>query len=311
MTWRPIDDLLFRVTESHDIRAPNIANLYAGLNYAPSTVTDPFEKGAAFNLYSASVGNPHLVPERASTFTVGTTYQPSWLSGLAFSVDYYNIKIADEISTYSAQQELNYCYAGDTALCQYISRDSTGVITLIQVPTLNLNEAHTQGIDLDLGYNNELAGGTLSTRLIGTHLIEQSTTSLTPTGGSVVSEYAGDLAYGSPQWLLNLITSYDRGPIGFDLSARFVSSGEYNTTYVVGELAPADQNLPSNFTLNTGIRYRLSSMPGAPVLYFTISNVLNKAPPLIPGTGLTGVETNAALYDTMGRYFFGGVRMKF
>ncbi|HEX3838219.1 MAG TPA: TonB-dependent receptor, partial [Steroidobacteraceae bacterium] len=172
MTWRPIDDLLFRVTESHDIRAPNIANLYAGLNYAPSTVTDPFEKGAAFNLYSASVGNPHLVPERASTFTVGTTYQPSWLSGLAFSVDYYNIKIADEISTYSAQQELNYCYAGDTALCQYISRDSTGVITLIQVPTLNLNEAHTQGIDLDLGYNNELAGGTLSTRLIGTHLIE-------------------------------------------------------------------------------------------------------------------------------------------
>jgi hypothetical protein len=126
-----------------------------------------------------------------------------------------------------------------------------------------------------------------------------------------MSRYAGDLAYGSPKWLLNLITSYDRGPIGFDLSGRFVSSGEYNTTYLVGELAPADQNLPSNFTLNGGIQYTWKSLPGAPELYFTISNILNKAPPIIPGTGLFGTETNAELYDTMGRYFFGGVRMDF
>ncbi len=129
--------------------------------------------------------------------------------------------------------------------------------------------------------------------------------------GSILSEYADDLTYGSPKWLLNLIMSYDRGPIGFDVSGRFVSSGEYNTTYVSGELDPADQNLPSNFTLNTGVRYMLKSLPGAPDLYFTISNVLNKAPPIMPGNALTGFGTNAALYDTMGRYFFGGVRMRF
>ncbi len=121
MTWQPIEDLLFRVTESHDIRAPNIANLYAGLNYAPVTVTDPFQGGTSVNIYDATVGNPNLEPERASTFTVGTTYQPSWLSGLKFSVDYYDINVMDEISGYSAQQELNYCYAGNQALCQYNS----------------------------------------------------------------------------------------------------------------------------------------------------------------------------------------------
>lgn len=310
MTWRPIEDLLFRVTESRDIRAPNIANLYQGVTTGPVTVTDPFEGGGSFAIKSATIGNPSLVPERANTFTVGTTYQPSWLNGLALSVDYYDIKIADVLATYTAQQELNYCYAGDTTLCQYTLRSSTGALYLVETPTLNLNEARTSGLDLDVNYHISLAGGELSTRLIGTHLFEQSTTAVSPTG-NIVSEYAGDLAYGSPKWLLNLITSYDRGPIGFDLSGRFVASGEYNTTYVVGELAPADQNLPSNFTLNTGIRYTLASVPGAPELYFTISNVLNKAPPIIPGTALTGFDTNAELYDTMGRYFFGGVRLSF
>jgi outer membrane receptor protein involved in Fe transport len=310
LTWRPIDDLLFRVTESRDIRAPNIANLYAGLSTGPVTVTDPFAGGGSFEIKDATSGNPDLVPERAKTFTVGTTYQPSWLSGFAVSVDYYNIKIADVLASYTAQQELNYCYAGDQSLCQYISRDSNGQIVLIQIPTLNLNEAQTSGLDLDVDYRTSLGRGKLSTRLIGTRLYSQSTTEVIPTG-NIVSQYADDLSYGSPTWLLNLITSYDRGPIGFDLSGRFVSSGEFNTTYVVGELAPADQNLPSNFTLNAGIRYTLRSLPGAPELYFTMTNVLNKAPPIIPGTALTGFDTNAELYDTMGRYFFGGVRMEF
>ncbi|MEJ0008845.1 MAG: TonB-dependent receptor [Steroidobacteraceae bacterium] len=183
MTWRPVDDLLFRVTESHDIRAPNIANLYAGSNYAPVTVTDPFKGGASVNIYSATVGNSQLVPERAKTFTVGTTYQPSWLNGLGFSVDYYNISVNDEISGYSAQQELSYCYAGNQSLCQYTSRDqATGALVQITIPTLNLNSAKTKGVDLDLNYNSHVGGGMLSARLIGTHLMEQSTTLVQPTG---------------------------------------------------------------------------------------------------------------------------------
>ncbi len=310
VTWRPIEDVLFRATESRDIRAPNIANLYQGITTGPVTVTDPFMDGASFAIKSATLGNPKLVPERATTSTVGVTYQPSWFSGFGISVDYYNIQIKHVMAEYTAQQELNYCYEGDTTLCQYILRDSTGTLYLIETPVLNLNNAQTSGLDIDANYHTGVAGGEFTARLIGTKLFQQSTTAVAPTG-DIVSNYAGDLAYGSPKWLLNLITSYDRGPFGFDLSGRFISSGEYNTTYLPGELAPADQSLPSNFTLNTGIRYTLKSVPGAPELYFTITNLLNKAPPIIPGTALTGFDTNAELYDTMGRYFFGGVRLEF
>jgi iron complex outermembrane recepter protein len=309
-TWRPIDDLLFRVTESRDIRAPNIANLYAGLSTSAVTVTDPFRSGASFSIKDASLGNPDLVPERANTFTVGATYQPSWLNGFGVSVDYYDIKINDELASLSPQQEVNGCYQGEQQYCSLLLRDSSGDLYVIETPTLNLNEAQTKGLDLDVNYHTSLSGGTLGLRLIGTRLFEQSTTVSSATG-SVFTEYAGSLVQGDPTWLLNLITSYDRGPIGFDLSARFIDSGVYNSSYLVGELDSKDMSVPSNFTLNAGVRYTLKSVPGAPELYFTIQNLLDKAPPLLPSTALTSFETNAQLYDAMGRYFFGGIRMTF
>ncbi len=310
MTWQPVNDLLFRATESRDIRAPNIANLYAGLSTGSENVTDPFEKGGTYFVRFSTLGNTNLVPERATTFTGGLTYQPSWLSGFAFSADYYDIRITDLISSYSAQQELNYCYEGDTALCSNILRQPDGIIYLILQPTLNLNQAATEGVDLDVSYHKEVLGGALTTRLIGTHVITQSTTDVTPTG-NIEDQNAGNLSAGSPSWLLTETTSYDRGPIGVDLTGRFVSSGVLETTDLPGTISPAENQLPSNFTLDVGLRYTLASLPGTPEFYLTITNVLNKAPPLIPGSLLTSVDTNPTLYDIMGRYFFGGVRMSF
>jgi hypothetical protein len=163
---------------------------------------------------------------------------------------------------------------------------------------------------MDINYRADAFGGAVGARLVGTRLLEQSTTVSSVTG-SVYTDYAGSLAQGNPTWLLNLVTSYDRGPIGFDLSGRFVNSGQYNTSYTTGQLDPEDMSIPSNFTVNAGLRYKLESLPGTPVLYFSVQNVFDKAPPLIPSTALTSFQTNAQLYDSMGRFFFGGVRMSF
>jgi hypothetical protein len=46
-------------------------------------------------------------------------------------------------------------------------------------------------------------------------------------------------------------------------------------------------------------------------LYFNVENVLDKDPPLIPGTALTSFETNSSLYDTIGRFFSAGIRAQF
>ena len=310
LVWRPITDLLFRATQSRDIRAPGIADLYAGDATNPVTVTDPFKGGASFSIRQATSGNPNLVPERANTFTVGATYESSWLRGFGFSVDYYNIKIADVLAGVQSQEEINRCFQGQTEFCSLLLRDPTGNLFLIRTPTLNLNQARTKGVDFEISYRNSLfLGGAFSARLIATRLMEQSTTVSTPTGPQY-SDRAGDIGAGNPKWRVNAITSYEVGPVGIDVTGRYIGSGVFNATFVPGDIDPRFANLPSNFTLDFGLRYKLP-FKGEPQLYFNVENVLDKDPPLIPGTALTSFETNSSLYDTLGRFFSAGIRAQF
>ena len=56
------------------------------------------------NQYNALFGgNPNLSPEKADTYTVGLVLQPRFVPGLAFTVDYFNIKVKNLISTLGFQ----------------------------------------------------------------------------------------------------------------------------------------------------------------------------------------------------------------
>ena len=311
LTWRPIDDLLLRATRSRDIRAPGIADLYSPNSLTPNVVViDRLNGSGSISVPTALAGNSTLVPEKANTFTGGFTYQPAFFSGFALSADYYDIKIGDVLAAVTAQETIDRCALNEQQFCQQLFRNASGTLTLIRLPTLNLSEARTRGFDLDVGYRTGLAGGTLSFRVIGTRLFEQSTTVPRPTGPAY-SDRAGDITLGAPKWLLNGTINYDRGPVGADVVARFVGSGVYNATYVPGDLDSRFTSIPSNLTFNVGLRYRLRSLPGQPEAYFNVQNVLDKDPPLVPGNSLIGFQTNSTLYDTMGRYFMGGIRVAF
>ena len=53
------------------------------------------------------------------------------LSGLEFSVDYYQININKAISTLTAQQELNFCANGSTQQCAFIIRNPNGTLSRV------------------------------------------------------------------------------------------------------------------------------------------------------------------------------------
>ena len=75
------------------------------------------------NQYNARFsGNAQLSPEKADTYTAGVVLQPRWVPGLAFTVDYFNIKVKNLISTYGFQNIMNQCLAGNTAFCGFINR---------------------------------------------------------------------------------------------------------------------------------------------------------------------------------------------
>ena len=56
-------------------------------------------------------GNENLGEESADTTTIGLVWTPSFVEGLAVTVDYYEIEIEDVISSVSASRLINECYS--------------------------------------------------------------------------------------------------------------------------------------------------------------------------------------------------------
>ena len=55
-------------------------------------------------------GNPNLTPEEADTVTFGVVWQPDFVPGLAVTVDYYDIQIANAISIRPNYDIVDGCY---------------------------------------------------------------------------------------------------------------------------------------------------------------------------------------------------------
>src|SRR3546814_7865236 len=55
-------------------------------------------------------GNPALVPEKSTTWTIGAVIQPRALPGFTATVDFFDIKVKDAILQIPEQSVLDICY---------------------------------------------------------------------------------------------------------------------------------------------------------------------------------------------------------
>lgn len=182
--FSPVDWVKFRAIFNKAARAPSITELFQGGDQGFVTVRDPCNAnpapapnallicqaqapaasfvGFAQNnpqLEVRAFGNPGLSEETAKTFTVGAVLTPNLgLGRFSATVDYYNIKIKDVISTFGASFFLNQCYGGGNTdpsidACQRITRDPlTGQVTQINTTVLNAGMFKAKGVDLGLNY---------------------------------------------------------------------------------------------------------------------------------------------------------------
>jgi outer membrane receptor protein involved in Fe transport len=119
------------------------------------------------------------------------------------------------------------------------------------------------------------------------------------------------MSLGYPKWLLIASANATVGALGFNVNARYIDGGKYNTTYRPCDLDPRFMQVASSLTVDVGAHYELAAFPGAPDFYVNVANVFDRDPPLIPSSALVGGQTNVALYDTLGRYYTAGFRVKF
>ena len=181
LSWAPNDEVRFRVNQSVAIRAPNVFDLYVGINTGlvelspvngdgdqcsgPNPVAtqaqcantglsaaqygtvDPSAAGQ-FNLITG--GNPNLVAERGETTTFGVVITPSMIENLSIAIDYFDIEVTDAIGTVPAQTSYDRCLTtGDPAFCANIQRDTAGTLHLLnEAPGGGLAGISTQNVNV-------------------------------------------------------------------------------------------------------------------------------------------------------------------
>lgn len=310
LTYEPFEGLRLRGTRSRDVRAPNLAELFTSSQQTIGTpVRDPFRGGVLGSVTRRTTGNLDLTPEVADNFALGVVYQPTWLPGFTASVDYYDIKIKDAITAPLAQDIVDGCFRGDSALCDLILRETSGVIAIVVTPTLNVAKRNAEGIDFEFSYRRAVMEGELTLRALATYTMHFS-----ETNQGVTIDRAGTLGptNGVPEWRATFSARYKQGPFSAYVQHRWIDSGLYDGTFSPAQLSEADNSIPSRHYTDVTLSYDLPVSWKKAQAFVSVNNLFDKDPPIVPtGAVTTPRATNGYLYDMLGRYYTVGLRLAF
>ena len=309
LTYDLNEELRFRATESQDIRAGNLNELFQASQTATVNARDPRTAGT-ITFISDTQGNPTLAPEHAKTFTAGAVYQPAWLPGARVSVDYYRILIRGAIASLTAQNTLDLCYLNNLPqYCALVQTNASNQISRVILRQLNLNKFVTGGVDIEASYRMPLSRfysrlpGSLSARVLATYVSHQATTAAV--GGTVIDP-AGQ--YTTPHWTVFGQLGYTWDRLSVTVENQYYSGGTIDNTKIEGQISAAGINInhvPSTLYTNLTLQYDLPQrMVSSMQLFLRVNNLFDKWPPF-PSQGGIG------LFDEVGTNFRAGVRFKY
>jgi len=292
--WEPLEGIRFRATRSRDIRAPNILELFSSRVQSTAAVLDPVTNTTP-TIQTFSLGNQNLRPEKTNTTAVGVVVRPSFVPGLEFSVDYYNIEVLDAISTISVQNIVDRCQSGNQTLCDLITRVN-GAITTIDNPYLNLQSLKTDGLDIELSQRLPIGAGTATARFLANHVFSYAISD-----GVTSIDRAGDMVNAQPKWTGNATIGYQIGQFNALADINYIGKGKYDVTYVL----PTDINdnhIPARTLVNFQLSYDVGAEGRRREFFVNMSNAFNVRPPAI------FVYSGGPNYERAGRSFRVGLR---
>ncbi len=323
LNYQPIQDLRFRFSESRDIRAPTLADLYSGTTISILNVNDP-HTGVNGVIRVQGGGNPNLVPEVARTSTAGVIYTPAWIPRFSVSFDYYNIVLNNAIGAINGANTaiLQECEnsGGTSPLCATIVRplpfsdhSAANFPTLVYNLNQNIAQTYTHGFDVEartdvvLSDVNASVPGHVDLRLLYSHqpvLKSRSYPTSQLTNAAGVAGLSADRVTGT--------VGYELGPVSVLWQARYLSkqnrSGNPLQVY-------ADPALPAIWYHDLNITYRFKAAGHDLQAFLIVNNLFDQAPRISPSTTFTGIPGFGSPYvtgdDPIGRYYTVGLRMRY
>lgn len=358
----PVRDIRFRGGYNRAVRAPTVQDLFAPQRVALDGSTDPcagFQITAATEAagkhcviqglslgqtvtpnpaeqYNGLIGgDPNLVPEIADTYTLGVVLQPTFVPGLAISVDWWKIKLDQAISTVGADLAVGLCtQTGDPTFCSLVHRDGSGSLWrtsagYIEDLTQNIGGLSSEGVDINGQYSMDVGNiGTFTATFVGTYLVNLKTDTGIPesvSGITPVYDCAG--LFGNvcgtpnPKWRhqAKLAWTSNGGGLGASIRWRYFDGttldaleSNPNIKGAGGQGRPALAKIPSVSYFDLALTARVGD-------HYTFrlgaNNVLDKQPPLMGSQVCPAGPCNgnvwAQVYDALGRYIYAGITLDF
>ena len=247
--WQPLDPkwigpLTLRGSYSEAFHAPTLPDLTPAGIEATAQVQDP--RGLTPPGTSVPIivsGNPNLKPEVAYEWTYGAVYSPKWIKGLTLSADFWHIDLRSIASSVDAQFIVNF----ENSFPGLVIRDpTTGAITALRDPSLNLTQAIVEGVDYEGIYilDSSIFGhgdlGRLTFILNGTYLsrFEFQATPFSKriglSGGFVSGlSFSGSLPHNRAYASIFYDGPADTWLAGFDVGATVHYTGQYEDNNIL------------------------------------------------------------------------------
>jgi len=298
-SYRPSDAWLLRASYGTGFKAPSMRQIaeprvefgvtstsYACPNGLPAALAQYcFSENLQYEVYRE--GYAELKPETSTQLSTGFVWSGD--NGSSMSVDYWNIKMEDQVNRLTQDQIFqNASLYSDLFTTKIDNATGDEVLAIIQA-AVNIGEANTSGIDWNFTTTSEFSLGTLRTTIAGTYMIESENlrvgtndtwdTSLGQVGPNAAVTFRNIVAVSN---------SFTHGDFVHNLNIRARSgyqdakaSDSFNVAYSADWTDTVDGNLvikevPAYMTVDYRLSYNMDSSLN---LAFGITNLMDKEPP--------------------------------
>lgn len=193
LRWEPVRGVALRGSYGTSFRAPHFDELIGSAlsSFRALRLDDPASPTGTSNVVGLFGYAPDIGPEKATSWTIGIDVAPPSIPGLKASLTYYDVDYKDRIGSVSEDYlrflanrdlfagvitddpplDLVQSYFGMPNFINPLGITPEQIVAIIDGRTRNLSAEHQRGIDFDLGYSQQSAGGTLDLGIAGTRIL--------------------------------------------------------------------------------------------------------------------------------------------